>query len=830
MATKKKKTAPKKKSVKRTARRKTTTAEKDRWIQGIAIILIACYCYYAFSTAVPNVLDKIVGKTVMMYLFGNAAPFVCIVAVAAGILLLMDKLQFYKETVIYAFLIVLNMMVMLSADIPNLTTNYKILDLFVLATYGEYGGIIGTLIAFFLNSILTKTGTILVMIALTFVEILLAIRANFTDLYERLDETNFGMAIIKEKIAAFREKQEEKQRIREREQAERERLEKDEPLNIEKDLLEDFETDDSLGEQEEEPELPKVDVEVKPSGSNFLQRSEDGVVNVDTSFINPKDVKKALKNDTGEPSPEEISLVTDEDERVAALKGAGRFEDLSEPEAAGRTEVKKKKRRKSTYEFPSVELLTRGGTKSGVSKDEVKDHAKRIRETFDDFGVDAVIRGYEAGPSITRFEIKPAPGVKVSKITGLENDLALNLASSDIRIEAPIPGKDAIGIEVPNKKASVVRIRDIIDSEAFRDTDATIPFALGKTLSGADIVGDISTMPHLLIAGATGSGKSVCVNSMIISMVYKESPEDLKLILVDPKMVELSQYNALPHLLIPVVTDPKKAAGALNWAIVEMGERYEKFRDAKVRDLDTYNALMKKTGGEKLPRIVIIIDELADLMMTSPKEVETAICRLAQLARACGIHLVIATQRPSVDVITGLIKSNIPSRIAFSVASNVDSRTIIDTAGAEKLLGKGDMLYKPVELSKPLRVQCCFVSDAEIERVLDAVRDESASQFDEDVAARIEASALEAEESPKEKKEKSRKDKLYDDAVDVALANGQVSTSMLQRRLGIGYARAGKIVDMMEAEGVISGPNGSKPRKVLMTREEISNKEEQHVS
>ncbi|MFR2406828.1 MAG: DNA translocase FtsK, partial [Eubacterium callanderi] len=402
----------------------------------------------------------------------------------------------------------------------------------------------------------------------------------------------------------------------------------------------------------------------------------------------------------------------------------------------------------------------------------------------------------------------------VNKIVNLADDLALNLATSDIRIEAPIPGKAAVGIEVPNEESVIVGLREIIETPAFENFKGPLPFALGKTLSGQNIIGDISKMPHVLIAGATGSGKSVCINSIIISLLYKASPEDLRFIMIDPKMVELNQYNAIPHLLIPVVTDPKKASYALNWGIKEMTDRYQLFKENGVRDIDGYNELMAGQGGEKLPRIVIVVDELADLMMTSPKECENAICRIAQLARACGIHLIIATQRPSVDVITGLIKANIPSRIAFSVASNTDSRTILDMAGAEKLLGKGDMLYYPVGKSKPLRVQCTFVSDAEINRVINAVKPKKQPTYNDEIE--------EAINEPQEEEEAKEDDldPLFDQAVETAFTYNQVSTSMLQRKLKVGYARAGRLIDSLEQKGIISGPNGSKPRTLLMTQEE----------
>lgn len=367
---------------------------------------------------------------------------------------------------------------------------------------------------------------------------------------------------------------------------------------------------------------------------------------------------------------------------------------------------------------------------------------------------------------------------------------------------------------MPNEESVIVGLREIIETPAFENFKGPLPFALGKTLSGQNIIGDISKMPHVLIAGATGSGKSVCINSIIISLLYKASPEDLRFIMIDPKMVELNQYNAIPHLLIPVVTDPKKASYALNWGIKEMTDRYQLFKENGVRDIDGYNELMDGQGGEKLPRIVIVVDELADLMMTSPKECENAICRIAQLARACGIHLIIATQRPSVDVITGLIKANIPSRIAFSVASNTDSRTILDMAGAEKLLGKGDMLYYPVGKSKPLRVQCTFVSDAEINRVINAVKPKKQPTYNDEIE--------EAINEPQEEEEAKEDDldPLFDQAVETAFTYNQVSTSMLQRKLKVGYARAGRLIDSLEQKGIISGPNGSKPRTLLMTQEE----------
>lgn len=455
--------------------------------------------------------------------------------------------------------------------------------------------------------------------------------------------------------------------------------------------------------------------------------------------------------------------------------------------------------------------------------DEVR-KGERLVETLKSFGVQTKIINISKGPAVTRFELQPSAGVKISKITGLADDIALNLAAAGVRIEAPIPNKAAVGIEVPNKVQSMVSIREIIDSNEFVDAKSNVTIALGRDIAGKIVVADIAKMPHLLIAGATGSGKSVCINSILMSLIYKSSPEDVKLLMVDPKVVELGVYNGIPHLLVPVVTDPRKAAGTLNWAVTQMLERYKLFADNGVRDIRGFNELAEHTDGmEKMPQIVIIIDELADLMMAAPNEVEDAICRLAQMARAAGMHLVIATQRPSVDVITGVIKANIPSRIAFAVSSQVDSRTILDSGGAEKLLGKGDMLFYPMGSSKPKRVQGCFVSDKEIERVAEYIKKSKTAQYDEDVISEIDRLAV---------KEKGKGDNgggggfdevdgMLPQAIELVVEAGQASTSMLQRRLRLGYARAARLVDEMEQRGIV-GPSegGGKPRQVLMTKQQ----------
>ncbi len=475
------------------------------------------------------------------------------------------------------------------------------------------------------------------------------------------------------------------------------------------------------------------------------------------------------------------------------------------------------------YVYPSTDILNRPKGEPTDTRREMYNTANRLIETLESFGVKAKLLQVTPGPSVTRYEILPNTGVKLSKIVGLADDLALNLAVMTVLV-APVPGKAAVGIEIPNKETSSVTARELLESEEFTKSKSKLTIALGKDIGGRVVVGDIAKMPHLLIAGATGSGKSVCINTIITSLLYKASPEEVKLIMVDPKVVELGMYNGIPHLLIPVVTDPKKAAGALNWAVTEMMHRYDTFAENFVKNLEGYNQLMEKTGGIKLPQIVIIIDELADLMMVAAKEVEDYICRLAQLARAAGIHLIVATQRPTVDVITGLIKANIPSRIAFAVASQVDSRTIIDKAGAEKLLGRGDMLYSPQGARSPLRVQGAFVSDDEIERLMDFMKAESDdNHYSEDLAEHIERVAI--GDNGVTPDEEDDGDELLPQAIELAVELGQISTAMIQRRLKVGYSRAGRIIDQMEARGIISGANGSKPRQVYINHADLQTME-----
>ena len=478
------------------------------------------------------------------------------------------------------------------------------------------------------------------------------------------------------------------------------------------------------------------------------------------------------------------------------------------------------------YTYPKLDLLNNNAKSKMKNEDkqDLFDNANKLEDTLMSFGVEAKVLQVTKGPSVTRFEIQPSPGVKVSKIVNLQDDIALGLAASAVRMEAPIPGKSAIGIEVPNKKQTPVFLREVLDSKEFQESTKKISFALGKDITGTCIVGDLSEMPHMLIAGATGSGKSVCINSLIVSLLYKYSPDEIKLLMIDPKVVELSIYNGIPHLLIPVVTEPKKAAGALNWAVNEMDKRYELFTKYKVKNIKSYNQQVDKGFiSEKLPYIVLIVDELADLMMTCPNDVEDYICRLAQKARAAGIHLIIATQRPSVDVITGVIKANIPSRISFAVSSGVDSRTILDQTGAEKLLGRGDMLYSPMGANKPLRIQGAFISEEEVENVVDFIKSsEDEVNYREEIIEHINNENLSSSSHSGDSEEN---DELLDEAIKLVVEYQQASTSFIQRKLRIGFNRASRIMEELEAKGIISERDGSKPRQVLIAKYEIYNEQ-----
>ena len=572
---------------------------------------------------------------------------------------------------------------------------------------------------------------------------------------------------------------------------------------------------------------------IDPMEEDRMQEPDTHAVKEPGFVINRGDMPSTVSEPEAEPvmeaAPFDETPVPRKRSKMASADVASEVADVAASVAASATKPKK------AYQYPPISLLKRGSKQSGESDAHLRETAMKLQQTLQNFGVNVTVTNVSCGPSVTRYELQPEMGVKVSKIVGLADDIKLNLAAADIRIEAPIPGKAAVGIEVPNKENSAVMLRDLLESKVFKNSVSKISFAAGKDIGGKVVVADIAKMPHLLIAGATGSGKSVCINTLIMSILYKATPEEVKLIMIDPKVVELSVYNGIPHLMIPVVTDPKKAAGALNWGVAEMTRRYQAFAEYNVRDMKGYNekvASMPPVEGkalERMPQIVIIVDELADLMMVAPGEVEEAICRLAQLARAAGIHLVVATQRPSVNVITGLIKANMPSRIAFSVSSGVDSRTIIDMNGAEKLLGKGDMLFYPSGYQKPARVQGSFVTDKEVQSVVEYLKNHNGDvTYDEEIVNHVNTSSA-AGMSGGLGAEGDDRDVHFVDAGRLIIDKDKASIGMLQRTFKIGFNRAARIMDQLFEAGVVGPEEGTKPRKVLMSPEEFERYVEENV-
>ena len=657
------------------------------------------------------------------------------------------------------------------------------------------GGIIGTIIAVPSINFLGSLGTIVLSIGVAIVLLVFMFAIKPTN-------------IIYNIVDYFLDKKEEKRKLREEERKNNRRSSKVMPTQ---DITPKRETlkERRLREKEEARrramEIDENQLSINLNGLEEGKPEKLKKYNHDKDDLTPLGMEKTPSpNELGNLFKQEVETKEEKVKEVLNLEHTMTVEEENE-----------------AYEFPPIEMLSEG-SKVGLrgGKKAVADTASRLQKTLYSFGVSAKVENVSVGPAITRYELKPAEGVRVSKIANLADDIALNLAAETIRIEAPIPGKHAVGIEVPNAENEIVHLRDIIDTVEFQNHKSKLAFALGKDVAGKEIVADIAKMPHVMIAGATGAGKSVCINTLITSIIYKAKPSEVKLVMVDPKVVELSVYNGIPHLLIPVVTDPRKAAGALAWAVQEMENRYATFAAKGVRDLKGYNEAVDKADGiGKLPHIVIIIDELADLMMVAKKDVEDAICRLAQKARAAGMHLVIATQRPSVDVITGLIKANIPSRIAFAVSSQVDSRTILDMVGAEKLLGKGDMLFYPAGAPKPTRIQGAFISDGEVEKIVNFLKANGEATYNEDIIESIENANKTDKEIEQDSQEDDDTDPFLMDAIDVVVETGQASTSFIQRRFKVGYARAGRIIDQMEERGVISGYQGSKPREVLMTKE-----------
>ena len=682
-------------------------------------------------------------------LFGFMSYFIFLFIFTSFLFVFIDKFKENLRVFNILFILILLTMAILSMKFlgDNLSISLKTTERFI----RKSGGILGTRLAFYLESLIGSAG-IIILYLIFWISLIKNLRGiSYKDLIIKVKENSiiFGNFIgkkymkISNKIKThFKEKNLKK--IKEKKKARREKFESKEDSNSEK-----------IIELEEENK--------KDANDDFDERFEKAKINSYKS-------KQVDLSDFDQTFKEEYTL---------------------------------------NYKFPKLDLLDDRENGSEVDQNDIKDKARRIEECLDSFGIKSKVVQINIGPSVTCFELKPQRGVKVSKILNLSDDLSLALATSDIRIEAPIPGKSHVGIEVPNSKKEVVGLKEMIASEEFIKNTKELPFVLGKSISGSPKVSAIEKMPHLLVSGATGSGKRVCINTIIMSILYKHSPDEVKLLLIDPKIVELSIYNGIPHLIMPVITDPKKASSSLFWAIREMERRYKLFEENHVRDISSYRDLAEIDENiEKLPYIVIIIDELSDLMMTAAGEVEDYITRLAQKSRACGIHLIIATQRPTVDVITGTIKANIPSRIAFAVTSQIDSRTILDMSGAETLLGKGDMLFSPSDAMKPMRIQGAFVSDSEVLRVVNYIKETREEEYDK--------KAMETVEEKTKVIENDDEDELINEAIEIIINENTASVSLIQRKLKVGYARAGRIIDQLEARGIIGGYEGSKPRKVLV--------------
>ena len=701
----------------------------------------------------------------------------------------------------------------------------------------DAGGTVGGSLADILSPALGVAGTYVILIIMLIIGIVIITGRSVLKGVKKQSDRAYSHA--KESNTRRREasarRREERRTAREEKELEQAKAEKKTASKRKDRHVEGVSFDTTLSGRSSEMKEMKAD-ELKTDIPSAVQPNTKDTQDLVINRTQPE--MAAQPDDLPDPFDTDSAVESLEDPKAPAKRsrkkaGADAIaqETANVAQAVSENEVKNE-----TYHTPPFSLLTRGKKGGGDSDTHLRETAGKLQDTLHSFGVNVTVTNVSCGPAVTRYELQPEQGVKVSKIVGLADDIKLNLAAADIRIEAPIPGKAAVGIEVPNKENSAVMLRDLLESTEFKNSASNVSFAVGRDIAGRCVVADIAKMPHLLIAGATGSGKSVCINTLIMSILYKASPDQVRLIMVDPKVVELSVYNGIPHLMIPVVTDPKKAAGALNWAVAEMTRRYQAFAEHQVRDMKGYNEKVSQLepdeNGNKpdtMPQIVIIVDELADLMMVAPGEVEESICRLAQLARAAGIHLVLATQRPSVNVITGLIKANMPSRIAFSVSSGVDSRTIIDMNGAEKLLGKGDMLFYPSGYQKPVRVQGAFVSDKEVQKVTDYLKDHNGdAAYSQEVVEHMNSSAaggnmMSGSDSA------SERDAYFVDAGKLIIDKEKASIGMLQRMFKIGFNRAARIMDQLCEAGVVGPEEGTKPRKVLMSMEEFEQYIEEYV-
>ncbi len=790
-------------------KRKKTASRLDIAVVTLIVLsILLAVLIYTKSGTVGIKLNEILGGImgIMQYVLPIGGIAIAIKLASDGREEVTSKLVQYGVALV-ALSIVFSVFQISSGELDSSKEMSEVVkDAYYYGSQGQGGGAIGAVGGVILAKLLGNVGAVIFCIGIAVILLVFAFGINLSDMI------NMFMDRIEEKREERFERKEELAKAREKEEDE------ETPSQRRKRLREERKAKMELAKLEKQEKQDPMDNQIK---INFGGRI------VDTADEKPGLKKYDHSNDDLEPLTKETKKAKKAQEEMQPdVIDSNLFKEVEEQKEDKKKAVLQLEHsvvvEDEHYEYPPVELLSKPSKKTlkGGAK-ALTDTATRLQKTLYSFGVSAKVENVSVGPAITRYELKPAEGVRVSKIANLADDIALNLAAETIRIEAPIPGKQAVGIEVPNKEKEVVHFREIIESPEFKNNKSKLTVGLGKDVAGNVQLADIAKMPHVLIAGSTGSGKSVCINTIIASIIYNAKPSEVKFVMVDPKVVELSVYNGIPHLLIPVVTDPKKAAGALAWAVQEMDDRYNKFAEKGVRDLKGYNkAIEKENEYAKLPQIVIIIDELADLMMVAKNDVEDAICRLAQKARAAGMHLVIATQRPSVDVITGLIKANVPSRIAFAVSSQVDSRTILDCVGAEKLLGKGDMLFFPSGAPKPSRIQGAFVSDDEVEKIVSFIKSNGTATYSEDILESIEnnnKSDKEIAETPDDDT-----DPFLMDAIQTVVETGQASTSFIQRKFKVGYARAGRIIDQMEERGVISGYQGSKPREVLMSLEKLN--------
>lgn len=793
---------------KRKTKKKTNKKAKKRAsnmdLAVVAIIILSillCVLIYGNSGIVGVKLNEILGG--MMGIIKYILP---IGTFLIGIKLALDDDEYLTSKLTQYTVLLISVAVLMSAwqinsgemSISNKTMQTVVKEAYNLGTQDIGGGALGVILAMPLSKLLSPIGAIILCVGVVIMLAVFTFGINISEIINNfVEKTEENREEKYERRQQLREEQ--KKARMEAKQESIENRKKAKELQKEQARREALEEED-VGEQIKINFGGRILEEDDKKGRKKYDHSNDDLTPL---------TKETKKTQSIQPDVIENNLFRQEEE-----KKEDKTKEVLQLEHAMVVEDE-------NYEYPPIELLSKPDKKKlkGGAK-ALTDTATKLQKTLYSFGVSAKVENVSVGPAITRYELKPAEGVRVSKIANLADDIALNLAAETIRIEAPIPGKQAVGIEVPNKEKEAVHLREVLESEEFQNNKSKLTVALGKDVAGNIQLADIAKMPHVLIAGSTGSGKSVCINTIISSIIYNAKPSEVKMVMVDPKVVELSVYNGIPHLLIPVVTDPKKAAGALAWAVQEMDNRYNLFAAKGVRDIKGYNkAIEKEEGQGTLPQIVIIVDELADLMMVAAKDVEEAICRLAQKARAAGMHLVIATQRPSVDVITGLIKANVPSRIAFAVSSQVDSRTILDSVGAEKLLGKGDMLFFPTGFPKPVRVQGAFVSDEEVEKIVGFVKKNGTANYSEDILETIENSNKTEKELAQEQAEDDETDPFLMDAIEAVIEQGTASTSFIQRRFKVGYARAGRIIDQMEERGIISGYQGSKPREVLMPKE-----------